>query len=252
MLFLLVNAHSGAFFGCPAPPREELRRADTVLVEICIPLLYIISMETAQTNHSPEFQELWAGLQDIRQILKETAESQKEAAARQKENDEKWEKHQRENERQTKEFNERFGFITNRFGEVLEHMVAPNMRDKFEEIGLNFPKANFPSIIKDYDNNIFLEIDIMLENGDKAMLVEVKSKLTIKDVKDHDKRIKKMRVYADLHGDRRGFLGAVAAVVIPSNVKEYALGQGFYVVEPSGETFNITQPYGQPEEWIKC
>jgi hypothetical protein len=88
-----------------------------------------------------------------------------------------------------------------------------------------------------------------MENGDKALLVEIKTTLTTEDVKDHIKRLEKMRTYADLHGDKRGFLGAVAGVVMTDRVKEYALGQGFYVIEPSGETFNITPPNGNPKEW---
>jgi len=83
----------------------------------------------------------------------------------------------------------------------------------------------------------------------KVMLVEVKTKPTTKDVKDHVKRLEKMRVYADLHGDKRTFLGSVAGVVATANVKEYALKQGFFVIEPSGETFNITPPDGKPREW---
>ena len=42
-----------------------------------------------------------------------------------------------------------------------------------------------------YDNNIFLEIDVKLENGDKVMLVEVKTKPTTMDVQDHIRRLKK-------------------------------------------------------------
>ena len=81
------------------------------------------------------------------------------------------------------------------------------------------------------------------------MLVEVKTKPTTKDVKDHVKRLEKMRVYADLHGDKRTFLGAVAGAVMTGNVKEYVLKQGFFAIEPSGETFNIIPPNGQPKEW---
>ena len=81
------------------------------------------------------------------------------------------------------------------------------------------------------------------------MLVEVKSKLTTEYVKDHIQRLEDMRKYADLRGDKRTFLGAVAGVVITPNAKKYALKQGFFVVEPSGETFNITTPQGQPKEW---
>jgi hypothetical protein len=89
----------------------------------------------------------------------------------------------------------------------------------------------------------------MLENGDKAMLVEVKTKPTTEHIQEHIERLEKMRKYADLHDDKRTFLGAVAGVVMTPNVKEYALKQGFFVIEPSGDTFNITSPRGQPKEW---
>ena len=58
-----------------------------------------------------------------------------------------------------------------------------------------------------------------------------------------------MRKYADLHGDKRAFFGAVAGVIIPQNDREFALSQGLYVIEPSGESFNITPPFGKPKEW---
>jgi hypothetical protein len=148
-----------------------------------------------------------------------------------------------------KEFDKRFGNLTNRFGEVVEYMIAPNLRQKFKEYGLVFPKANQNSNVRDYDNDIFFEVDLMLENGDKALLVEVKANLTTEDVQDHIDRLKKMRKYADLHGDKRAFLGAVAGLVITDNVKAYTLKQGFFVIEPSGDTFNITPPKEPPKEW---
>jgi hypothetical protein len=188
-------------------------------------------MEATQTTNPPTFETVWA-------LVKEVAENQKETDRQMKETD-----------RQIKEYNKRFGDFTNRFGEVVEYMIAPNLREKFRELGLDFPKANSGTRVSDYDNNIHFEIDVMLENGDKALLVEVKTNLTTEDVKEHIARLEKMRKYADLHGDKRAFLGAVAGVVMTSNVKEYALGQGFYVIEPSGETFNITPPNGQPKEW---
>ncbi|MDR1870200.1 MAG: hypothetical protein LBQ82_09495 [Treponema sp.] len=182
-------------------------------------------------GNPPSFESVWAALQETDRIVKETARQMQET------------------DRHMQETDKRFGKLNNRFGEIVEYMVAPNLRGKFRELGLNFPKANPNSDVSDYDNNIFLEIDVMLENGDKALLVEVKTKLTTEDVKDHIARLEKMRKYADLHGDKRTFLGAVAGIVMTSNVKEYALGQGFYVIEPSGETFNITPPSGKPKEW---
>jgi hypothetical protein len=182
-----------------------------------------------------DFEQVWAALMETRERQEENARQMKES--------------REDYERQIKELNKRFGDFTNRFGEVVEYMIAPNLRQKFRELGLNFPKANPNSDVSDFDNDIFLEIDVMLENGDKAMLVEVKTKPTTEHIQGHIERLEKMRKYADLHGDKRTFLGAVAGVVVTLNIKEYALKQGFFVIEPSGDTFNITPPKGQPREW---
>jgi hypothetical protein len=114
-----------------------------------------------------------------------------------------------------------------------------------------FTKAYPHASIKDEQNRILTEIDITLENGDKVMIVEVKSKPSIKDIKDHVERMGKVRLHADLHGDTRKYLGAVAGMVINGNVRDFALKTGFYVVEPSGDTFNIIKPEGKyyPREW---
>ena len=185
-----------------------------------------------------DFQQVWAALMENREQQKELRESQKET-----------DRIVKENARQMKETDKQLGRLGRRFGEVVEYMVAPNLRDKFRELGYDFPSVTQNSDVSDRKNNISLEIDIKLENGDKAMLVEVKANLTTEDVKDHIERLEKMRRYADLHGDKRTFLGAVAGVVITDNVKEYALKQGFFVIEPSGETFNIISPENKPKEW---
>ena len=63
--------------------------------------------------------------------------------------------------------------------------------------------------------------------------------------------MEKLRKYADLHDDRRKYLGAMAGVVFSESEKIYALKKGFYVIEPSGETFTITEPQGSyhPHVW---
>ena len=58
-----------------------------------------------------------------------------------------------------------------------------------------------------------------------------------------------MRKYADLHGDKRIFLGAVAGIVLIDEVKDYALSKGLYFIEYKGDNFFITPPDGKPKEW---
>ena len=51
--------------------------------------------------------------------------------------------------------------------------------------------------------------------------------------------------------DKRKYLGAIAGLVFGDGEKTYALKKGFYVIEPSGDTFNIIPPTGKyyPHEW---
>jgi hypothetical protein len=167
------------------------------------------------------FEHVWAALMETKQILKEQSES----------------------------VNNQIGALTNLFGDVTEAMIAPRICEKFEELGFNFPRANPNVRFNDRVNNISFEIDIMLENGDKAMLVEVKTKLTMERVNKNIERLEKMRKYANLHGDKRIFLGAVAGIVVTDEVKNYALNQGLYFIEYAGENFYITPPNGKPKEW---
>ena len=82
-----------------------------------------------------------------------------------------------------------------------------------------------------------------------GMVTKVKTKPSAEDIIEHMERMKKIRAHADLHGDRRIFYGAVAGMVFNDNEKAFAMKNGFYVIEPSGETFIITPPQGQPKEW---
>ena len=154
-----------------------------------------------------------------------------------------------ENRDQIKEIGKRLGDFTNSFGDVVEYMIAPNLQEKFNDLGYEFQEASTKHKVYDKKNNIRFEIDVFLQNGDTAMLVEIKTELTISDINKHINRLEKMRKYADLRGDKRHFMGAVAGIVVENDEREYALSQGFFLIEPSGENFNITPPPNKPKEW---
>ena len=186
-------------------------------------------METAQTANPPTPDSVWAMLQELTASQKELSESQKET------------------DKQIKEINKRHGDFTNKFGEIVEYMVAPNLQDRFYDLGLDFQEVYNDVKMKDKKNDISLQIDVYLQNSDTGMLVEVKADLTISDINAHIQRMEKMRRYADLRGNNRVFMGAVAGVIVKKDVRDYALDKGFYLVEPSGQTFNITPPNNKPK-----
>jgi len=135
------------------------------------------------------------------------------------------------------------------FGDVPDYMLLKFLMKKFVKIGLDFSEGgrNY-RIFDDFDRTV-ISSDFVMRNNDKEMLVIMEKEPSTEDVQDHIKCLEKMRVYADLHGDKRTFLGAVAGSVITDNVKKYALKQGFFVIEPSGETFKIIPPDNKPKEW---
>ena len=155
------------------------------------------------------------------------------------------------NEKRLKEIGEQMGGMNNTFGKVAEYMVAPKLLEKFGEDGLDFQTTSHRKQFHDNNKKVIFEVDIMLENGEIAMLVEVKAKAEIGDVNRHVKQLENMRAYADLHGDGRKLLGAFAGVVMPKKVRDYAFESGFYVIVPSGESFDILHPVGgyKLREW---
>jgi hypothetical protein len=58
-----------------------------------------------------------------------------------------------------------------------------------------------------------------------------------------------MRKYANLRGDNRHFIGAIAGIVVKEKERNYVLNQGFFLIEPNGENFFITPPFNKPKEW---
>jgi len=180
---------------------------------------------------------------------REMQERDKEREREMQEREKEREREMQERDRYIKEIGNRLGDFTNRFGDIVEHMIAPNLLEKFQEMGFEFEEASRKVKIRNKKNDIRFEIDVYLQNGDIAMLIEIKSDLTISDINKHIVRLEKMRKHADSRGDKRRFLGAVAGIVVEENEREYALKNGFFLIEPNGENFNITTPYNKPKEW---
>jgi hypothetical protein len=148
-----------------------------------------------------------------------------------------------------KETDKKIKILNNCLDEISHYILMPYLTEKFRELGFVFTRACPRSSIEDKKNNIFIYTDIILENSDKVMIVEVESKPTADDITDHIDRMEKLRIHADLCNDNRKYLGAIAGMIMSDSEKTFAFKNGFYVIEPSGETFNITPPDGQPREW---
>ncbi|MDR2661779.1 MAG: hypothetical protein LBC31_02140 [Treponema sp.] len=206
---------------------------------------------TIDPNDPPTFEKVWALFQETDRKFKETDRKFKETDRRFDLKFQETGKLIKATEKQMKETDKRVGELTNRFGDMVEYMVVPNLLSKFRALNFKFEQSAKDVVIRDEENGLFTEIDVFLQNGDKVMVVEVKATPATKDVDEHIERMELLRKYADLHKDSRKYRGAIAGAVFADSVRNYALKHGFYVVVPSGDTFDIIEPAGNyhVKEW---
>jgi hypothetical protein len=182
--------------------------------------------------------DVWAGFDRIQKTLEEVAQAHKET-----------EKAQKETEKQLKETSRIVGDLGNRFGDIAEHFLTPSLRGKFDQFDFTFGEVSRNVEWEKKEHNLSMELDALLENGDQAMVVEVKAKLDKADVDEQINRMAKVRQYANFQGDKRQFYCAIATMVAKKSVVQYTLANGFYLIMPSGEDVKITQPTSKPRFW---
>jgi hypothetical protein len=122
---------------------------------------------------------------------------------------------------------------------------------KFNEQGFCFNQTATDVKFADPETfKVIAEVDIFLENGDKTIAVEVKSKPKREDIDDHIRRMETLRRYADKKNDKRRYQGAIAGAILGDDVRRYILQNGFYVIEQTGDTVQITIPKGfKARDW---
>ncbi|MFM6325649.1 MAG: DUF3782 domain-containing protein [Microcystis panniformis] len=187
-----------------------------------------------------------ATIEDIREILKELAQSQQELSQSQQElsqSQQELSQAQKETDKQIKEtdkqinrVSQQIGELGNRLGEFVEWQVRPAVVRLFQERGIDVHEFH-PGISVKRDNE-GLEIDLLVVNDTDSILVEVKSKLTQRDVDEHCHRLATFKRLMPRFRDVKA-LGAVAAMIVPNEVASYACRQGLFVLVQSGENVII-------------
>jgi len=222
-------------------------------------------METTTLPDYPRgitFEQVWAALMEDRRKSEEAWKQHEEEERRQREEERKRreeERKQREEERKEsarksekewRKLRKEMGGLSNRFGEMVEHLVAPSIARKFRALGFHFENISRDIEIRDSEDKCLAEIDLLLENGDVIIAVEVKSKPKQDDVDVHIGRIEVLRKKADARSDTRKFQGAIAGAIMSDEVRNYIHKAGLYSIEQTGDTVKITIPENfTPREW---
>ena len=180
----------------------------------------------------------------MKETMKETDRRIAETDRQMKESDQRLKETMKETDR-------RIGELSNRFGELAEHLVAPGIAEKFNALGYHF-SVIMPSgqEIRDDKGKVIAEIDLLLENGDCIMAIEVKTRPRENDVEHHIGRLKILRKQRDKVNDKRKIYGGIAGAVFGGKEKQAAIKAGFFVLEQSGDTMKMVIPDNfTPSEW---
>ena len=199
------------------------------------------------TGEGLTFEKVWAMFQETRESQKETDRMFQETSRKFQETDRMLDKVGRKIEM----LNEQMGGLHNSFGEMAEHLVAPGIEERFNELGFHF-SAVAPGgyVVHDDKGQIAAQVDILLLNSSCIMGVEVKAKVHAKDIEHHVKRLELLRKYWEKNNDKRVIRGAIAGAIFGSAEKQAAIEAGFYVLVQSGDTMKLELPEGfVPREW---
>jgi hypothetical protein len=197
-------------------------------------------------NNPATPEEIWAILREHSLKMAELREEHEKF----REEHERFREEQKQTEKMIKRTGKQMGYLTNRFGELAEHLVVPRIHNRFNELGYSFGEVAPGGVKIIEDDKTKTEIDLLLENGETVMAVEVKVKPAVKDVEHHIKRLEILRDCRRKKNDRRKIQGAIAGAIFGSAEKKAVIEAGLFVIEQSGDTMKIDIPDGfVPREW---
>ncbi len=173
-------------------------------------------------------------MQETDRRMQETDRQMQETDRRMQETD----RQMQETDRLVKEVSRQVGNLGSRWGEFVEGIVAPACETLFAKRGIPVHRVSPRVKAKSLDNSRRMEIDLMVVNTDSVVLVEVKSRLTAEDVRDHLKRVREFKEFYEGESGAK-VMGAVAGILIDNDVDRFAMNEGLFVIVQSGDSVKL-------------
>ncbi|AFZ46730.1 hypothetical protein Cyast_0758 [Cyanobacterium stanieri PCC 7202] len=198
--------------------------------------------------------DVWAILAEVTKKQAELVVSQKETEQLLKEQSQEMDKRFQETDRRFKEtdkqikrLSKEIGALGGRWGRFVENMVAPACETIFASRGI--PVHQVSQRVKKKLDHKTLEIDVLVTNENHVLVVEIKSSLSVEDVKEFVADLQEFREFFPEYKEKQLY-GAVAGIELEGGVDKYAYRQGLFVLAQAGETVGILNGDGfEPRSW---
>jgi len=164
-----------------------------------------------------------------------------------KENEQRFKESEQRLEKLFKNTDQKIDRLTGKWGRFVEGMVVPAAEKLFRERGIEINSIS--QRVKRRRENEQIEIDILAIDTLYAVLIEVKSTLSVDDVKEHIERLEKFKYFFTEYKDRK-VMGAVAGIIIDEGADKYAYRNGLFVIGQTGDNVQILNDNKfKPKEW---
>jgi len=187
--------------------------------------------------------DVWRLLGELTEAQKETDRHMQETDRRMQETDRRIQATKRlldtaieENKRINRQVSKQIGELGGAWGRFVEDLVAPACEGLFVERGI--PVDQVSQRVKRRRQGDTLEIDVLVVNQGHVLAVEVKSSLSVEDVKKFLVDLDKFRDFFPEYAQMQIY-GAVAGIGIESEAYRYAYRQGLFVLAQKGDSVAI-------------
>ncbi|MEO5348110.1 MAG: hypothetical protein H7836_00440 [Magnetococcus sp. YQC-3] len=181
--------------------------------------------------------DIWKMFQETNRQFQEMVREDRERRAATDRKFQETDRQIQETAAQMRETNRKLDRLGGRLGEFVEGLVAPACRTLFAQRGIPVHKVS-RRVEADLPGGRRMEIDLLVVNTDAVVLVEVKSKLTVDDVREHLTRMAEFKEFFSEYAAKQA-VAAVAGMVIEDNVGRFAINNGLFVIEQAGETLRM-------------
>ena len=202
----------------------------------------------AQKETERCFQETERRFQETERVLKEQSLETERILKEQSLETERILKEQSlKTDRQITRVSQEIGNLGGKWGRFVENMVAPACETLF--LNRDIPVHQVSQRVRKRLDGKTLEIDVLVTNENHVLVVEVKSSLSVDDVKELIKNLTEFRQFFPEYNHKQLY-GAVAGIEIEEGADKYAYRQGLFVLAQRGENVAILNDTDfQPKTW---